>query len=83
ATLQPISAEVLNGFVSVYQGAAEAKAYAGYCANPLAAPLGCTEKSEQEAGKAFAKGEGEKAAKGKSLAAGDPLGVVSFTAQTQ
>ncbi|HVO56048.1 MAG TPA: hypothetical protein VMT37_16690 [Solirubrobacterales bacterium] len=87
ATLQPISAEVLNGFVAVYQAGYEAAAYAEVCEN--FAPEECesanpTQKAEEEA---FAKKEAKKAAEekvaGNFLKAGDPLGVVSFTAQTQ
>ena len=43
AVLQPIAAEVLNGFVKVYAGYLEQGAYLEYCANPIASPGGCAE----------------------------------------
>jgi hypothetical protein len=72
ATLQPISAEVLSGFVSVYQG------YAEFVAFQTAKGEG---KTDAEAA-AAAKAAGEEVAKNR-INAGDPLGVFSFTAQTQ
>lgn len=83
AVLQPISAEVLDGFVKVYAGYVEAGAYAQYCANPIASPGACAEPAEQETAKAFAKTVAEEETKDKHIAAGAPLGTVSFTAQTQ
>ena len=78
--LQPISAEVLEGFVKVYQGYLEAGAtlqkcteIAPFCDDP-------TVKAEVEAGaKAYAENE----VKDDHIVAGAPLGTVAFTAQTQ
>lgn len=79
ATLQPISAEVLQGFVSVYRGFVEAVTFAKTCA---ALPEECKEPAEQEIAKAKAKEEGEKVEQN-HISAGNPLGTFSFTAQTQ
>lgn len=65
--LQPVSAEVLEGFVKVYEGYLE-KALQG-------PPFFLTE----EQAKAKAKEEGEK----NKISAGDALGTISFTAQGQ
>lgn len=81
AVLQPIAAEVLEGFVKVYEGYVEAGAYAQFCA--LIAPANCAEPAEQEAGKAFAKEIAQEETKDDHIVAGAPLGTVSFTAQTQ
>jgi len=83
AALQPISAEVLEGFVKVYQAYYEAGAYAQYCANPIPSPGACAEPAEQEAAKAFAKKAAEERVKDDHITAGAPLGTVAFTAQTQ
>ena len=69
AVLQPISAEVLEGFVKVYQAYFEA----GVCAT---LPEECKEPAEKEAAKKAAE---EKVAND-HIAAGNPF---SFTAQTQ
>ncbi len=80
AVLQPVAAEVLEGFVKVYQAYLEGGATAQKCAE--IAPL-CEEaavKKEVEAGaKAFAEAE----VKDDHIVAGAPLGTVSFTAQGQ
>lgn len=87
AVLQPISAEVLEGFVKVYQAYYEAGFYAQFCA--LAAPKNCnspdpSEKAAEEAaGKAAAKEAAEKRVEKDHISAGNPLGTFSFTAQTQ
>jgi hypothetical protein len=87
AVLQPISAEVLEGFVKVYQAYYEAGFYAQFCA--LAAPKKCNspdpneKAAEEAAGKAAAKGAAEKQVEKDHIAAGNPLGTFSFTAQTQ
>jgi hypothetical protein len=72
AVLQPISAEVLQGFVSVDKGYEEQKAF-------LTAKGGGA--SDEEAA-AAAKKAGEEVAKN-SIAAGEALGTFSFVAQTQ
>jgi hypothetical protein len=88
AVLQPISAEVLEGFVKVYQAYYEAGAYGAFCASP-AAPNNCNspdpnEKAEEEAtGKAVAKKAAEERVAKDHISAGNPLGTFSFTAQTQ
>lgn len=79
AVLQPISAEVLQGFVSVYKAYIEGATYAGTCAK---LPKKCTEPAEQAFAKEKAKAAGEEAAKNE-IKAGNPLGTVSFTAQGQ
>lgn len=79
ATLQPISAEVLQGFVSVYRAFVEGVTFAKVCA---ALPEKCKEPAEQEIAKAKAKEEGEKVEQN-HISAGNPLGTFSFTAQTQ
>ncbi len=87
AVLQPISAEVLEGFVKVYQAYYEAGFYAQFCA--LVAPNNCNspdpgEKSAEEAaGKAAAKEAAEKKVEKDHITTGSPLGTFSFTAQTQ
>ena len=87
ATLQPVSAEVLDGFVQVYQAWYEAAFYLEFCA--LATPNNCesanpTEKAaEQEAAKKAAKEAAAKKVENDHIAAGNPLGSFSFTAQTQ
>jgi hypothetical protein len=86
AVLQPISAEVLEGFVKVYQAYYEAGAYIAACE---AAPTECNNpdpniKAAEEAGaKKFAKEAAEKRVEKDHIAAGNPLGNFSFTAQTQ
>lgn len=79
ATLQPISAEVLQGFVSVYRAYVEAGTFAAVCKS---LPEECKEPAEQEIAKAKAKEEGEKVEQN-HISAGNPLGTFSFTAQTQ
>jgi hypothetical protein len=87
AVLQPISAEVLEGFVKVYQAYYEAGAYAQFCA--FLAPKNCNspepaeKAAEEEAGKKAAKEAAEKKVEKDHISAGNPLGTFSFTAQTQ
>jgi len=87
AVLQPISAEVLEGFVKVYQAYYEAGFYAEFCAK--AAPEGCKsanpdqKAAEEKAGKEAAKEAAEKRVEKDHISAGNPLGTFSFTAQTQ
>lgn len=86
AVLQPISAEVLEGFVKVYQAYYEAGAYIAACE---AAPTECNNpdpniKAAEEAGaKKFAKEAAEKRVEKDHISAGNQLGNFSFTAQTQ
>jgi hypothetical protein len=77
--LQAVSAEVLQGFVSVYKGYIEQATFQGTCQT---LPEKCKEPAEQEIAKAKAKEAGEDAAKNK-ISAGEALGTFSFTAQTQ
>jgi hypothetical protein len=72
AVLQPISAEVLQGFVSVDKG---------YVENVTFLTKKGEGKTDEEAA-AAAKAAGEEVAKN-SIAAGEALGTFSFTAQTQ
>ncbi|HKH64510.1 MAG TPA: hypothetical protein VKA35_03500 [Solirubrobacterales bacterium] len=80
AVLQPISAEVLEGFVKVYQAYYEAVVFAGTCA---ALPEKCKEPAEQQLAKEKAKEAAEKKVERDHISAGNPLGTFSFTAQTQ
>jgi len=80
AVLQPISAEVLEGFVKVYQAYYEAGFYAKAC---FELPGKCADPAEQEAVKAAAKEAAEKKVEKDHITAGNPLGTFSFTAQTQ
>jgi len=79
AVLQPISAEVLEGFVKVYQAYYEAV----FCA--IAAPEQCNSANadQKAAEKAAAKEAAEKKVEKDHISAGNPLGTFSFTAQTQ
>jgi hypothetical protein len=79
AVLQPISAEVLQGFVSVYKGYVEAGTYAFVCSM---LPEECKEPAEQAIAKEEAKKEGDKVEQN-HISAGEALGTFSFTAQTQ
>jgi hypothetical protein len=81
AVLQPISAEVLEGFVKVYQAYYEAGFYIEYCA--LATLNNCESAEEQATAKAAAKKAAEKRVEKDHITAGNPLGDFSFTAQTQ
>ena len=87
AVLQPISAEVLEGFVKVYQAYYEAGFYAQFCA--LAAPENCNsanpdqKAAEEKAGKEAAKKAAEERVANDHITTGSPLGDFSFTAQTQ
>jgi hypothetical protein len=81
AVLQPISAEVLEGFVKVYQAYYEAGFYIEYCA--LATLNNCESAAEQETAKAAAKKAAEERVEKDHISAGNPLGNFSFTAQTQ
>ena len=86
AVLQPISAEVLEGFVKVYQGYYEAGAFIKACE---VAPTQCNnpdpnvKKAEEEGAKKAAKAAAEKRVEKDHISAGNPLGDFSFTAQTQ
>jgi hypothetical protein len=80
ATLQPVAAEVLEGFVKVYQAYYEAGVYATVCAGLTEK---CKEPAEQEFAKGIAKEEAAKKVEKDHIAAGNPLGTFSFTAQTQ
>jgi hypothetical protein len=80
AVLQPISAEVLQGFVSVYKAYAEGGTYAA--AFKKAKEEGATDEEADAAGKAAAKVAGEEVEKN-HISAGEALGTFSFTAQTQ
>jgi hypothetical protein len=72
ATVQPVAAEVLEGFVKVFQAYNEGL----FCAG---APSKCAEASEKEAAKKF----GEEKVANAHIKAGQALGTFSFTAQTQ
>jgi hypothetical protein len=80
AVLQPISAEVLEGFVKVYQAYYEAGFYAKAC---FELPGKCADPAEQEAVKKAGKEAAEKKVEKDHITAGNPLGTFSFTAQTQ
>lgn len=86
ATLQPISAEVLEGFVKVYQGYYEAGAYIKACEM---APTQCNnpdpniKAAEEAAAKKAAQEAAAKKVEKDHISAGNPLGTFSFTAQTQ
>ena len=81
AVLQPISAEVLEGFVKVYQAYYEAGFYIEYCA--LATLNNCESAEEQATAKAAAKKAAEERVAKDHITAGNPLGTFAFTAQTQ
>jgi hypothetical protein len=80
AVLQPISAEVLEGFVKVYQGYLEAVLTAKGC---FELPGKCADPAEKEAVQKAAKEGAEKKVEKDHISAGNPLGDFSFTAQTQ
>ena len=80
ATLQPVAAEVLEGFVKVYQAYYEAGVEAAVCEG---LPEKCKEPAEKEIAKAKAKEEGEKRVAKDHITAGNPLGTFSFTVKTQ
>lgn len=79
AVLQPISAEVLEGFVKVYQAYFEAV----FCVK--AAPEQCKSANpdQKAAEEKAAKEAAEKRVEKDHITAGNPLGTFSFTAQTQ
>lgn len=79
AVLQPVSAEVLQGFVTVFKGYIEAATFQGTC---QVLPEKCKEPAEQAIAKEKATKAGEEAAKNK-IAAGEALGTFSFTAQAE
>lgn len=81
AVLQPISAEVLEGFVKVYQAYYEAGVYAFVCATET--PKNCETAPEQEAAKAAAKEAAEKRVEKDHITTGSSLGTFAFTAQAQ
>lgn len=86
ATLQPISAEVLEGFVKVYQAYYEAGAFIATCEalpNKCESGIPAEKQAEEEFAKAEAKKAAEKRVEKDHIAAGNPLGTFSFTAQTQ
>jgi hypothetical protein len=79
ATVQPVAAEVLEGFVKVFQAYQEGGFKAGACP-----PKGeCASPAEQEAVNAAAKSFGEGKVANAHIKAGQALGTFSFTAQTQ
>lgn len=80
AVLQPISAEVLEGFVKVYQAYYEAGFAAKAC---FELPGKCADPAEQEAVKAAAKEAAEKRVEKDHITTGSPLGTFAFTAQGQ
>jgi hypothetical protein len=80
AVLQPISAEVLEGFVKVFQAYQEGGFILKAC---TLNPGHCTLPGEKEAVEKAAKEFGEAKVKNDHIAAGNPLGTVSFTAQGQ
>jgi len=80
AVLQPISAEVLQGFVSVYKGYIEFGTYQAVFKK--AKEEGATDPEADAAGKAKAKEAGEEVAKNQ-ISAGEALGTFSFIAQAQ
>lgn len=80
ATLQPVAAEVLQGFVSVYKAYAEGGTYAAVFKK--AKEEGATDEEADAAGKAAAQKAGEEVAKNE-IKSGEALGSFSFTAQTQ
>ena len=83
AVLQPISAEVLQGFVSVYKGYIEEATFQGTKAFLESPEGGSKPPAEAEAiAKVKAKEAGEDAAKNK-ISAGEALGTFSFVAQAQ
>ena len=87
ATLQPISAEVLEGFVKVYQAYYEAGAYLEICAtktpNNCESVIPAEKEAEEKLAKEAAKKVAEERVAKDHIAAGNPLGTFSFTAQTQ
>ncbi len=83
AVLQPVSSEVLEGFVQVYKAYVEGGVIALECGK---LPEKCQNPAEAEALKlieAGAKAYAEEAVKDDHIVAGNPLGTVSFTAQGQ
>jgi hypothetical protein len=80
--LQAVSAEVLQGFVAVYQAYIEGGTEIEFCKNPLAAPEGCAKQSEKDEAKALAQKNGAEVAKNK-ISAGEALGTFSFIAQAE
>jgi hypothetical protein len=83
AALQPISAEVLEGFVKVYQAYYEAGFYAEACALDPSFPGHCATEEEKSIAKAAAKKAAEERVSKDHIATGNPLGTFAFTAQTQ
>jgi hypothetical protein len=80
AVLQAVSAEVLQGFVSVYKAYVEGGTYAAVFKK--AKEEGATDEQADAAGKAKAKVAGEEVAKN-NINSGESLGTFSFTAQGQ
>jgi len=80
--LQAVSAEVLQGFVSVYQAYAEGGAQLKFCEASPGHCTGVNEKAEKEEAAAVGKKAGEEVAKN-HISAGEALGTFSFTAQAQ
>jgi hypothetical protein len=79
ASVQPVAAEVLEGFVKVFQAYNEGIFKATKCP-----PAGvCATQPEQETVNAEAKAFGEDKVKNAHIKAGQALGTFSFTAQTQ
>jgi hypothetical protein len=79
ATLQPVAAEVLNGFVQIYKAYVEGGTTLKVCEK---LPGHCAEPAEKEIAAAESKKAGEEVAKNE-IKENDPLGNFSFTAQTQ
>lgn len=87
ATLQPVSAEVLEGFVKVYQAYYEAGAYLEICAtktpNNCESAIPAEKEAEEKGAKEAAKKVAEERVANDQITAGNPLGTFSFTAKTQ
>jgi hypothetical protein len=87
ATLQPVAAEVLEGFVKVYQAYYEAGAYAQICAtktpNNCESAIPPEREAEEKAAKEAAKKAAEERVAKDHITNGNPLGTFSFTVKTQ
>ena len=80
--LQAVSAEVLQGFVSVYQAYVEGGTQLKFCEESPGHCTGVNEKAEKEEAAKLGKAKGEEVAKN-HISAGEALGTFSFTAQAQ
>jgi len=87
ATLQPVAAEVLEGFVKVYQAYFEAGAYAKICAtetpNNCESAIPAEREAEEKGAKAAAKKVAEERVAKDHITSGNPLGTFSFSVKTQ